>query len=282
MTQSSIFPGGASLQAQADAAKRSCEEFPETFPLIQMAVRFLVQIILPPSKRWAFISTGKNASTSFLSYAFEAEFGCKLGVKLDPLVDINPKAVVHEVANSFAFSRAYIQGMSARDVLSVEGMQRICIVRNPYNRALSAFTYFCSSQELRKGWFLHDRIRANATVQFDWEKHPNTVEGFVRFLRYIELEIARVGASGLDGHWMPQVEFIQPTVFNPTLVGRLEDMDTFYRSFRTAIGVDDLMSMASVENAQVRDAESYLTSKEVRGLIEDIYKADFEYWGYSL
>ncbi|TAN50965.1 MAG: hypothetical protein EPN21_07755, partial [Methylococcaceae bacterium] len=188
---------------------------------------FLRSIIVPRSKRWSFISTGKSASSTMLSFLFEAEFGCQLSAHFEAPFDINPSAVVHQLAETQVFMRAIYVPLSAADILGLHPARRIAVVRDPLERAISAFLYFCKSDELKKSWFLGDRLRINAIMQFDWNTMPYTPEGFKRFLQYIQHETARLGHWRIDAHWRPQYHFIYPGVFAPTHIGKVEKLDEF-------------------------------------------------------
>ncbi|WP_281841517.1 hypothetical protein [Sinisalibacter aestuarii] len=113
------------------------------------AIRSFLQLtILPPSQRWMFFSAGKAASSSTLNLLFEMEFGRPLSVHFDAPHDINPSAVVHQLANHGVFSRALKLGLGMPDLLALPA-ERLLVVRNPYARAVSAFRYLCRSDELR-------------------------------------------------------------------------------------------------------------------------------------
>lgn len=260
--------------------RRSRGEFPGHFPTDAAARFFLFHIIMPPSRRWAFMSTGKNAGTSTLRFLFRLEFGVELTVRFQSPTDINPDAVVHQLPDNAVFSRALYLGLSAKDIAEHSGIERLCIVRNPYDRAVSAFTYFCKSNELAKSWFLGDRLRINATVGFDWQTMPYTVAGFRRFLRYIELERERVGVHALDGHWRPQSAFIIPELYRPTLVGRMEDLPTFYKTVaeRLRQPLPDLAGYAS--NRQEAAPAALLRDEAARRIVERVFRRDFEIFGY--
>lgn len=265
---------------QQSAVDRSLTQFSEQFGIRHAASEFLSQIILGPSLSWAFISTGKNASTSTLRFLFEVEFGVPLTVRFDHLHDINPDAVVHQLAAHGVFQRALALGLDARQVQQDPYVLRACIVRHPLDRAISGFRYFCRSNELGKSWFIADRLRANA-FGFDWDTMPHTARGFEMFLRYIQNEQARVGVSWLDAHWRPQADFIKPAVFEPQLIGRMEHLDDFFVELADRLNTT-VRPPAARANAQPSVTRAEFASDEaVRRLVRSIYASDYEAFGYD-
>lgn len=239
---------------------------------------YLQLIILGPARRWAFLSIGKNASSSTLRVLYEMEFGHPLTVRYASPIDINPSAVIHQLSEAGVFRRALDLAMTAQEVRDAD-LLRLMVVRDPMARAVSAYRYFCRSNAESAPWFVKDRLRVDAAVGFDWRHMPGTVEGFRRFLRYIALEVAQSGASALDPHWRPQTAFAPADVWRPDLIGRMEDLGSFYaelaqRLDRPAPGT------APRENSQPGDAEDLTRDRTARELVAAIYHADYEAFGY--
>ncbi|GKY87529.1 hypothetical protein [Sinisalibacter aestuarii] len=119
----------------------------------------------------------------------------------------------------------------------------------------------------------------NARVGFDWSAMPHTVEGFRRFLHFIEAEIADFGPYCLDPHWGIQARISHPTVFRPTLTGRVEAMGDFYRDLADRLD-RPLPADISLENRQPDPAQNLAGDPEARALVERIYAEDFESFSY--
>ncbi|WP_313335909.1 sulfotransferase family 2 domain-containing protein [Sphingobium yanoikuyae] len=278
MSAASLFGLPASQAERNAAIEKTRSTFPDHFPSYEAAKRFLNLIIISPSNKWAFMSVGKVASSSILHMLFKSEYGVDLTVSIKPDRDINPDAAVHMLADNQVFSRALLQGISATDLISGGGPQeRIVMLRDPMQRAVSAFRYFCLSDDRQSYWFVPDRLRINAALGFDWKMHPNTVEGFRLFLIYISREIERVGVDLVNGHWRPQYDVIKPEVYRPTIVGRMNDMNTFVQKFSDRTGLD-LVPMPHANN-QLNDGRNALEiDEESINLVNCIYKRDFDLW----
>lgn len=239
---------------------------------------YLGLIILGPACRWGFLSIGKNGSSSTLRVLYEMEFGHPLTVRYASPIDINPSAVIHQLSDAGVFARALDRGMSAVEVRDAD-MLRLMVVRDPLARAVSAYRYFCRSNAEAAPWFVRDRLRIDAAVGFDWTHMPGTVEGFRRFLRYIELEIELSGAPALDSHWRPQTAFAPTDVWVPGLIGRMEAMDDFYAELAGRLD-KPAPSRIPRENRQDGNAEDLMSDSDARRMVEAIYRADYVTFGY--
>lgn len=244
---------------------------------------FLTHTILGPphaeaSKNWAFMSTGKNGSSSTLRYLYELEFGHPPTAHFNSPHDINPSALIHVLADHGVFRRAIAARMSVPD-LQNNIPHRLMVVRNPISRAVSGFRYFCQSDRSGASWFLHERVRIDAAVGFDWRTMPDTVEGFRRFLHFIEQEIALLGANKIDNHWRPQAVSSRPDIFRPTLTGRMEEMPAFFAELAKRLGKPAAATIPH-ENRQPPTPDDLQQDPEARHLIRRIYAADFEAFGY--
>ena len=243
------------------------------------ARRWLNRMILPPSMRWAFASIGKSASTTTLRFLFKAEYGTELTARYDSRHDINPGAVVHQLAEAGVFARAYALALDA-DALVARTTERICVVRDPAARALSAFAYLCRSDREASPWFLTDRLRLNA-FGFDWTRHPDTAEGLRIFLDFIEAETELAGVQSLNPHWIPQTAFVLPGLFQPTLIGRMEALPEFFAELAQRLD-QPAPTEIGWENRQSHDdqARAMLDAPGMRARIEQVYATDYARFGY--
>lgn len=279
-TSSRLFDKTANDREQQRAVRVSKRKFGRVFSTKTAAAGYLFQIILPPSMKWGYISVGKSASSSTLRYLFQAEYGCDMTAKIKPEHDINPAAALHMLVEHGIFSRALWQGMSAQDILSPKGpRERICVVRDPLARAVSGFHYLCQSHRRQSLWFARDRFRMNAVLGFDWDRHCDTAEGFERFLRYVAWQIETEGVDRVDGHWRPQKAFIKPTVFRPTITGRMEDMAGYFKLLSDRLDTPPPASLPW-ENKQDTGTVDLRAHKPSQALVRQIYAEDYEAFGY--
>ncbi len=260
-----------------EAVAQSAADFAGAVP--RPAIRqFLHQIILGPQMRWSLISIGKNASSSTLRHLYELDFGHPLTARFTSTTDINPSAVIHQLAGVGVFSRALLEGLSVSE-LHRRCPLRLLVCRHPVERAVSAFRYLCLSNETGATWFARDRLRMDASVGFDWQTMPDTIEGFRRFLRYVELEIETQSVHALNGHWKPQVAFSHPDIYQPTLIGRMENLGAFFDEI--AARLDRAPPAGSpADNRQPAPPSDLAADPDARRLIERLYAEDFERFGY--
>jgi hypothetical protein len=273
----------APAPARQKAVLNTLKDFPKYFSGEDEARNYLRSVFLPPSLRWAFISTGKNASSTVKRFLFYLEFGCELTAEFDSSTDINPAAIVHQLGDSNVFQRAIYVPLCASELLAISGIKRIAIVRHPFARIVSAFRYFCSSNELKSSWLLEDRLRINAMMGFDWRTMPYTEQGMLLFLSYIEHDAERFGAWRVDAHWRPQYDFIYPDVYRPTDIGKVENLHLFLNNLWEQLNYDNNACAPEIgqENRQIFASGCDFKSSKVRSRIEKVYAKDYEYFGYE-
>ncbi|MFA3917162.1 sulfotransferase family 2 domain-containing protein [Ruegeria hyattellae] len=255
------------------------QRFPEDFPTIDSARIFMSEVVVPPSLRWAYKGNGKTGTSSTKRFLFELEFGVSLTTQIDPPSDINPDAAAHRLtsANVYREISALSSGLAV-----LETTLRLTTVRNPTSRATSAFLYLCASSDQRHVWFSDERLRMNALVGFDWQRDVRTSRGMDKFLNYIQIMIENHGVDTINRHWRPQVASIKPRVLRPHLIGKTEEMETFYRDIAERLDrplPDNWVTPRANRNVSDFDPETLL-SAEALSRIEVIYAKDFEEFGY--
>ncbi|WP_411956462.1 sulfotransferase family 2 domain-containing protein [Paracoccus homiensis] len=271
-----LRPGPANAQAEQFATAHA-----DTFADPEAAAQFLRSIHMPASGRWAFLNNGKAGTSSARRLLFRLEFGVPLTTEWDMPQDINPDSVVHHMQAT---------GWILRPVLTLKNgparlqkALRIATVRHPTERVLSAFDYLCQSHDLRHSWFAADRLRMNATVGFDWTRHPRTAEGLARFLAYVELTRDKMGPAAIDPHWRPQIDNIRPDIYRPDILGRVEDMPGFCHQVADRLGhdlPDDFAAPKANSQARRSDRADLLTPAN-RHHIGQLYAEDFGWLGYD-
>lgn len=254
--------------------------FPGIFASRDTAAAYMNQIIMPHSRRWAYCGNGKSGTSSTKRFLFELEFATPLTAGLKLTSDINPDVAAHHLATADVFRPVSFMG---KGLDAINNTLRLTTVRHPAARAVSAFLYLCRSDDESHVWFARDRLRMNALVGFDWNRDTKTASGFVKFLRFIEITIAEAGADTVNAHWRPQVDNIKPEIFRPHLVGHTENLESFYRAI--ARRLDRPLAPdwhAPIANrAESTDTGSALLTPEAVRLLNRIYRADFDTFGYD-
>lgn len=141
-----------------------------------------------------------------------------------------------------------------------------CMVRNPYDRFLSAFMYYKQMQPGHMFWHIEmDRNCAIAVQDYD------TFEDFVwdfsafRFRNRI--------------HFLPQVDWVQlgdTPVMN--YIGRFEDYDNSWRHICREIGIP-YRRLPVVNKSRHAPWQEYYT-RPMRIYVKDLFKEDFHAFGY--
>lgn len=271
----------ASAPQRNAIVKKTFHKYEKFFKTEDMAGEFLRHTFTPRSQRWAFCGNGKSGTSSTFRFLFQAEFGSELNVKYEDMVDINSDVIFHKTKEHGIF-RSLLQ--QAASFESIPKDYRFSIVRHPINRAISSFTYFCKSNEMASAWMLRDRIWCNALVKFDWEKDPFTPQGFIKFLEYIERILIYENKPHLvNPHWRPQYLNICPEVYQPSVIGRLEEFDNFIKSISERLNFTfNSHGSRSRSNTQPEyDKSIYIKDPVATKKIIDIYQADFEIFEYT-
>ncbi|KIC38002.1 sulfotransferase family 2 domain-containing protein [Leisingera sp. ANG-M7] len=263
-------------QAILDAALQA---FPDEFSDLPAVRDYFLRIFVPQSRTWSYKANGKTGTSSTKRFLFELEFGIPLTARFASATDINPDATSHRLTEAGLFQPLIAFPRGHR--LLPDTLQ-LTTVRNPERRALSAFLYLCVSHDRNHPWFVDERLRMNAMVRFDWNNDIRTAAGFEKFLDYVAQTIEQAGPDSVDPHWRPLVPSIKPNVFQADLIGRTEDLGTFYKSVAERLDrkLPDNWSVPHAnKNSGEFEGETLLTSS-VKSRIEQIYRADFEAFGY--
>lgn len=273
---------GEDLPASKRAAmhQRFAELFPGRFASVEDASIYLGRLIVPQSRRWIYVANNKTGTTTTKRLLFELEFGTPLTVALDASDDINSDAVPQKLQTSGIFRSLQTLPL---DQKAFEFALKLTTVRNPVSRTLSAFQYFCKTQEERHPWMLNDRLRINAMVGFDWQEDARTAGGFVKFLRFIDRVNTEAGERFVNPHWKSQFDLIRPDVAQPDLIGRCENLGPFFQELADRLGRPLPAHYANIRaNRQTDKADPRaLMSPEAERLLGHLFRKDFEWLGYQ-
>lgn len=233
--------------------------------------------VLAPSLRFAFCRNGKTGTTTLLAWLFEVEFGAPLTATLARDATLNENSIAHYLVQADIFRPAL---QMPGGLGHLRAACRIATVRHPAARALSAFRYICKSGAQGSAQFLTDRLRLNAETGFDWATDPLTPRGFHRFLDYVEIlhQTGDLGASAT--HWRAQAHNLRPDILPPTVLGRLENLDQMARDLTEALNLDRAPAFGH-HNTQGRVEDDLLAGPSLRRRIAEVYRDDFETFGYD-
>lgn len=206
-----------------------------------------------PRLRAIYLTTPKVAGSTIMATLIKAD----ASERFAGIADYNSRDARHRLSSEAA-PRAFW-----RDLHDPECF-RFTFVRNPYDRAVSAYL---------------DKI---ATGKVSRKKKllgypPDSEVSFRDFL----LAIAQQEASRMNRHWRPQSALISPQV-KLDFIGRFEQ---FGRDFA------NVLERLGVEPAAVTNRREHMTSAakhrdmigpEEKALIDRIYRGDFERFGYAM
>jgi hypothetical protein len=246
--------------------------------------QYLKLIILPPSRAWRYQLNGKTGNTFTLNLLFELDHGHSFQGHVAPSETGNqhPHFALFAQVGTGLLDTALNRTESWQAFRDFPGL-RLATVRNPYQRAVSGFRYLCRSHEVGDRRFLPERLRLMALTGFDFERDHGTVQGFDRFLRYIQDFADTFGADAVDPHWRSQALHIRPDLYRPDIVGRTEEMASFAAEVARRLGRPLVSDLAQLNcNPSTSGVQGdLLSSAHVRRRIEQIYADDFTLFEYS-
>lgn len=261
-------------------AERLATLHPDRFANADQTLPFLRSIHLPASLRWAFLNNGKAGTSSARRFLFQIEFGVPLTTAWNVPHDINPDSVVHNLQGNAGVLRAALVLPMPLEKLS--NALRMTTVRNPISRAISAFEYLCKSHDLAHSWFAQDRLRMNAVAGFNWMVDPRTATGFLKFLDYLQWSQEHLALADINPHWRAQIDNIVPAVYRPDIIGRVEDMPSFFRIVADHLSEPCPESFTSItaNRQEYPSGKEWVTSAAL-SRIRSFYARDFDWLGYD-
>jgi hypothetical protein len=160
--------------------------------------------------------------------------------------------------------------LSAEEAKAVETYFKFFVVRNPYDRVLSAYL----SKIVR-------RAKAGKPSKLRGGSKPVTeAPSFEQFCRMLAN-----GALYRDRHWTPQIEYLVFPKDRYDFIARLESIDKDFEVLAQKLGRSSAASGMVAEdprhstNASARRKEFY--TGPLYDLVFDLYRADFEAFGYD-
>ncbi|MCA0922772.1 sulfotransferase family 2 domain-containing protein [Pseudooceanicola nanhaiensis] len=248
------------------------------------AYSFLDYIFTPADKSWAYLPSGKTGTSSTLAFLFHLTTGHPLTAHLQQLNGMNPDQAAHELHRTMVFCSLLARGDKIRPARYLQRTLKLATVRDPMARAISGFRYLCQADARGMTQFYTDRARMSALTGFDWNRHPDTPEGFERFLDYLRIDLVHHADRPVDSHFRPQVLNIRPALFVPDLIGRCEDLGAFFTAIADRLGraLPEGALEAPARNRGTGPERADLVSQQARQLVAEIFAADYEAFGYDL
>ena len=270
-------------EALARAAKPFRDRYGDAFGSAPEANQFFRNMVVPACGSWLFCPNGKAGSTSTLHFLFHLMFGVPLTARSQPESRMQAEnGTAHQLTNSRVFAWLALVGEGRDPVAIFDSALRLSTVRDPFARAVSGFLYLCHAQEVAAPRFLEVRQRLCAMTRFDWNRHPGTQDGFLRYLDHLEAELAHHDSLPVDSHFRPQVLNLRPGIVRPHLVGRCEDLPAFFREIAARLDrpLPEGIDLDARHNRQPDAGRAALDTPATRARVTRIFAADYEAFGY--
>lgn len=258
------------------------QQHPALFPNLRTAERFCGNFFYPRSENWIYQLNAKSGNTSTFALLFELEFGVPFHVHLKTETNQHPDFALFQIGQAGLYATVRGRGLTLAEFDSFPGL-RLATVRNPFTRAVSSFLYLCRSQKIGDRRFLSERIRISALGGFDWSRHDGTAKGFLKFLAYTRATQLQCTPDMIDAHWLPQVQHIQPTIYRPDLIGRVEELDKFAVEIAERLGKRPPKKKPHRNQSKKGDEKriDFYADKAAVRMVREIYADDFTAFDYS-
>lgn len=283
MTANIFFDRPRVALDRKNASKELFLDFRAQFGNAAMVQNYLMTTYVPASRRWVYKTNAKAGSSSILAFLFALEFGVRFTAHLTSGKDHNPDTALHQMREAHVFEPV----LNLPDVTDIAGFlsetPTFTVVRDPAQRVLSAFFYLCSSDKQGSEKFLRDRIRLSALTGFDWTVHSRTPEGFRRFLEFIAIETENENVVAVNNHWRPQWRNVQVDLLKPDLIGRVEDLDGFFRELCTLLNrpFPECISEERRNTQSKPDVSLFFKDPMSKSLIRSLFQRDYDVFGYD-
>ncbi|MBJ3776060.1 sulfotransferase family 2 domain-containing protein [Acuticoccus mangrovi] len=278
-----FFTESRSATNEVDFTKAFIDANPDVFPTRPTARRYFSLVQFPVSRRWRYQLNGKTGNTLTLHLLFRIEFGSDFTTAYKEHSNQHPEFAIFQLRQSGLLACASeLRSEGPNAFLQFPGVS-IATVRNPFTRTVSSFLYFCNSHRVGDARLLKERIRFNVVTGFNWGKDIDTVRGYEMFLEYVHYMRENYAPHELDAHWLPQTEHIQPEIYRPDVIGRVEDMPKFVADVCEALEVSEKIDTRRFKRnkMKVRKVPDFYQSPKAVELVRTIYAKDFETFGYD-
>jgi hypothetical protein len=206
------------------------------------------------NNEYVYCRLRKCANSTVIATLYNIETGKKI-TSLDKIQNIKDNYFNNPVS------------LSKSEVKKLKGYYKFTIVRNPYNRIISAYL---------------DKIKPKNVYQrkivaAHLSKDENDDISFDEFLSFLEQ-----GGLKKNSHWAPQTDFLVFPISEYDFIGRLENFNSDFEKI-----IQDIYNIQSIEIVSVTEHKTKSNknvesiSNEQKSRIYELYKEDFTLLGYD-
>lgn len=157
--------------------------------------------------------------------------------------------------------------------LSVKEFFKFVVVRNPFDRTLSAYLSKVVGRyrKLPRGHPLR-----NIDPASEAEESPPSFGAFCNYLAN--------GGLYDDLHWSPQVDFLVLPIEDYDYIARLETIDTDFQIIAQKLGGQNALGMLDedpVHRTSATSRRSQFYDEDLYRLVGELYRKDFDAFGYD-
>jgi len=226
---------------------------------------------------YVFMNVPKVASTSILEQMQLAEDSEQIQCMQN----------VHDRASSPLHRLSHYSMEEQNKLLFEHTHKRLSLVRNPYNRLLSAF--LSKIDRPLQGWKV-DPGKPNlrppkadilAVIKGKKASEIDDMSTGVSFDEFVDV-VCSQSLIDMDIHWKPQYAIVQPESISYDYIGRMEDFEQSFTEIRQISGVSEMkIPDISENNTGSSSKMGIYYSNRLALQVYDKYFKDFEIFDYS-
>lgn len=159
-----------------------------------------------------------------------------------------------------------------RRIATSDAALRFAIVRNPYDRLVSAYADKYAGKPLRPGEFYMDQVLAWHARNGRPAPDPATTLDFPAF---VDFALDGLGPES-DHHITPQSAFLDMAAFPLDIIGRIENFADFAPKIAAHLGIPETMLLAERANRSARRAYADYYDPALTARVRAAYAEDFD------
>lgn len=223
-----------------------------------------------------YLATPKVACTS-LKWWFADLVGAGEGIKnAFGSLESDPELVIHDTFARVAPESTGTNESGLMTAIESDDYFKFCLVRNPYQRAFSAW---------QSKWLIREPLQADMHDDGVFEiKEIKTIDDLKSLFEAFLMQLAGVkNIEQLDVHVAPQAMLLEPELLHYDIVAHIEDPAPLVNALQNHLGPASRNPFAGKRaNTSLLPYSSSWISDSAARLIREIYARDFEVFGYDL
>jgi len=229
---------------------------------------------LSPRYKLLYISTPKVACTSLKWWIAALEGYSGILSEGENSGESSPELVIHDTFYKVAPNVTGLPKNRLEELLRSNRFFRFAVVRNPYTRIFSAW----QSKLLLREPLQAENYKNSNFFQFPIRSIEDIVPAFECFIEHLA---ALEAPNYWDVHWTPQTDLIRPDLISYNQVAQIENVQPLREALFDYLGSGIPDPFGTWKNESIIPYLPQFISNRAAELVQDLYRKDFETFGYE-